>query len=213
MTDCGITINMCLPFAWRGIHIHVKRADGIVNVSSTIPPFSFIPIDNRIWCVCTECVRVELELLPFLGLGRHTRSCNCHIPVQASDALATALLINGRWGSRNDKNGMLPALVLLLSTAISVSSSSTFKMCVCVCVAGNYLHVAKYRHRCTIRITLLELGGRSAAPPDEMLRTNMQSRPSTMIMLHVVAPVDTRVYVDHCPSSLIHSLWGMPMIV
>jgi hypothetical protein len=116
-------------FAWCGLHIHVKRTDGIDNISSNIPPFSFIPIDNRICHVCTECVRVELELLPFLGL---TWSSNCHIPVQASDDLATTLLINGRWGSRNDKTGMLPALVLLLSTAIAVSSSLTFNICVCV---------------------------------------------------------------------------------
>jgi hypothetical protein len=49
-----------------------------------------------------------------------------NIPVQASDDIAMALLINGRWRLWNDMVGLPRALVLLLLMSISVLS--TFKM-------------------------------------------------------------------------------------
>ena len=49
-----------------------------------------------------------------------------NIPVQASDDIAMALLINGRWRLWNDTAGLPRALVLLLLMSISVLS--TFKM-------------------------------------------------------------------------------------
>ena len=45
------------------------------------------------------------------------------VPVQASDNLATTLLINRRWGSWNDTAGLPPDLVLLPLTAISILST------------------------------------------------------------------------------------------
>ena len=112
----------------------------LLNSSSVIPPFSFIPIVHgqilssaqpnlpgvsKVWVKNLNRIFSLSSAIMLIGnwkcRGTHSPAVLLpNIPVQASKEFAVDLLVNGRWGLWNDTAGLPPALVLLTSREISV---------------------------------------------------------------------------------------------